>query len=241
MDRRFEGKVAIVTGGSTGIGLETSRRLAREGAHVLAASRRPGTTEELGEGIVPIVCDVSKEEDILACVEAAYERFGRWDAMVNNAGTMIFKKIVDTEVSDWYGVLNTDLIGAFLFTREAMRRMRKGGAIVNVASIHADASTPMVATYAASKAATLALTRATAIEGKALGLRCNTVSPGAIDTPMLWENPNLKSGEESLDPNDVGRPEDVAAMIAFLLSAEAAYVNGENVRVDGGRLDRIPG
>ena len=239
MDRRFEGRAAIVTGGSSGIGLETARRLAREGARVLAASRHPKEPEHYGEEIVPWACDVSNEADVTACVEEAVRRFGRWDVLVNNAGTMTFRNLADTTLDDWRKVLDTDLLGAFLFTREALRRMEPGGTIVNVSSVHAEASTPMVAPYAASKAGLEALTRATAIEGKAKGIRANAVAPGAIDTPMLWENPNVKSGAESIDPKDVGAPEDVAATVAFLASGEAPFLNGVTVRVDGGRLDRL--
>ena len=239
MGRRFDGKVAIVTGGGTGIGLEVSRRLAREGALTIAASRTPGKTEEMGEGIVPFACDVSKEADVLACVEEAYRLFGRWDVVVNNAGTMIFRKLVDTSLSEWAEVLGIDLAGAFLFTREALRRMEKGGTIVNVASIHAEVTTPQVAAYAAAKAGMLSLTRTAAIEGKERGIRCNAVEPGAVDTEMLWDNPNLKSGEEKLDPKDVGPPEDVAAAIAFLASDDAPFVNGASLRVDGGRLAKL--
>jgi NAD(P)-dependent dehydrogenase (short-subunit alcohol dehydrogenase family) len=233
---RFKGRVAIVTGGSRGIGLETARRLVREGAKVLAVSRKPGEPEE---GIVPFACDVSKEEDILRCVEEAYRRFGRWDVVVNNAGSMSFKNLVDQTADDWRETLEVDLIGAFLFTREALRRMEKGGAIVNVSSIHAVETTAQVAPYAASKAALLSLTRSASIEGQEKGIRCNAVLPGAIDTPMLWDNPNVKSGAEQVDPKDVGQPEEVAAAIAFLASDDASFVHGSSLRVDGGRLDRL--
>jgi NAD(P)-dependent dehydrogenase (short-subunit alcohol dehydrogenase family) len=100
-------------------------------------------------------------------------------------------------------------------------------------------TSPLVAPYAAAKAALLSLTRSASIEGKAKGIRVNAVLPGAIDTPMLWENPNVKSGAEKIDKKDVGRPEDIAAAIAFLASDEAAFIDGTGMRVDGGRLDRL--
>jgi len=96
-----------------------------------------------------------------------------------------------------------------------------------------------VACYAAAKAALLSLTRTAALEGKPKGIRVNAILPGAIDTPMLWENPNVKSGAETIDPADVGRPEDIAAVIAYLLSDDAQFVQGAMVRVDGGRLNRL--
>ena len=117
--------------------------------------------------------------------------------------------------------------------------MRPGGSIVNVASIHALETSPLVAPYAAAKAAMLSLTRSSTLEGKVKGIRTNVILPGAIDTPMLWENPNVKSGVEIIDKADVGRPEDVAAVIAYLASDDAAFVQGAEVRVDGGRLDRL--
>jgi NAD(P)-dependent dehydrogenase (short-subunit alcohol dehydrogenase family) len=100
-------------------------------------------------------------------------------------------------------------------------------------------TTPLVASYAAAKAALVSLTHSAALEGRDLGIRVNAVLPGAIDTPMLWENPNVKSGAETIDPKDVGKPEDVAAAIAFLASEEAAFVQGAAMRVDGGRLAKL--
>ncbi|MGV3618911.1 MAG: SDR family NAD(P)-dependent oxidoreductase [Fimbriimonas sp.] len=140
---------------------------------------------------------------------------------------------------DWLRVFRVDLLGAFFFTRAAFRTMKPGGAIVTVSSIHALETTPLVASYAAAKTALLSLTRSSSLEGKPKGIRVNAILPGAIDTPMLWENPNIRSGVESVDPKDVGKPEDVAATIAFLASDEAAFVTGEAMRVDGGRLDRL--
>ena len=117
--------------------------------------------------------------------------------------------------------------------------MPKGGAVVNISSVHAVETTPLVAPYATAKAAVLSLTRSAAIEGAPRGIRVNAVLPGAIDTPMLWENPNVKSGVEVIDPASVGKPEDVADVIAFLASDEARFVQGAAIRVDGGRLSRL--
>jgi len=110
---------------------------------------------------------------------------------------------------------------------------------VNVSSIHAVETTPHVASYAAAKAAVVSLTRSAALEGKPRGIRVNCVLPGAVDTPMLWSNPNVVSGVEQVDRAYVGRPEDVAALIAYLASDDAAFVQGAQVRADGGRLDRL--
>ncbi|MCA1816084.1 MAG: SDR family oxidoreductase, partial [Acidobacteria bacterium] len=108
-----------------------------------------------------------------------------------------------------------------------------------VSSIHAEETEPLVAPYAAAKAALLSLTRSAALEGKPKGIRVNAILPGAVDTPMLWDNPNVRSGEEKINKADVGRPEDVASVIAYLASDDAAFVQGAAVRVDGGRLDRL--
>jgi NAD(P)-dependent dehydrogenase (short-subunit alcohol dehydrogenase family) len=117
--------------------------------------------------------------------------------------------------------------------------MKHGGAIVNVSSIHAVATEPLIAPYAAAKAALVSLTRSAALEGKPKGIRVNVVLPGAIDTPMLQSNPNVESGVERVSSDEVGTPEDVAAAIAFLASSEAAFIRGAELRVDGGRLDRL--
>ena len=117
--------------------------------------------------------------------------------------------------------------------------MKAGGAIVNVSSVHAVETTADVAPYAAAKAALLSLTRSTAIEGKALGIRANAILPGAVETKMLRGNPNLATGAETLNAGDVGRPEDIAAVVAFLASDDAAFVTGATLAVDGGRLARL--
>jgi len=171
--------------------------------------------------------------------DVAFTRFGRLDAVVNNAGIMIFKPIEAHDEADLLRVLRVDFCGAFWFVKHAFLRCTPGAAIVNVASVHAVQTTPLVAAYAAAKAALLSLTRSAAIEGQAKGIRVNAVLPGAIETPMLRENPNLQSGAERLDPADVGRPEDVAAAVAWLASDDAVFVTGAELRVDGGRLARL--
>ena len=243
MSRRFEGSTAIVTGAASGIGLATAKRLASEGAQVLIADldaeRAAKAASEIGSAAWSIACDVSNESQVETAVSSVLDRHGRLDVVVNNAGLMIFKPLEEHTGEDWLKILRVDLLGAFFFTKQAFLKMKPGGAVVNVASIHADKTTPNVCSYAAAKAAVLSLTRSAAIEGKAKGIRVNAVLPGAIDTPMLWDNPNVKSGAEQLDKAYVGCPEDVAAAIAYLASGDAVFIQGAMLLVDGGRLERL--
>jgi NAD(P)-dependent dehydrogenase (short-subunit alcohol dehydrogenase family) len=244
---RFQDRVAIVTGAASGIGLATAKRLGSEGARVVLADLKPDQAEKAADEIrsagapdaLGIGCDVGDEQQVADCVSKAIEKFGRLDVVVNNAGMMISKPLEELTADDWRKILGVDLLGAFFFTREAFRRMAHGGAVVNVSSIHAVETTPQVAAYAAAKTAVVSLTRSAALEGKAKGIRVNAVLPGAIDTPMLWNNPNVKSGLETINRADVGKPEDVAAVIAYLASDDAAFVQGAAVIADGGRIDRL--
>jgi NAD(P)-dependent dehydrogenase (short-subunit alcohol dehydrogenase family) len=241
-------RTAIVTGAYGGIGMAVVRRLLQDGAKVMLAGHHQDRLDEaiaeLGkdfdrERIAGVACDVSREDQVVAAVEATLQRFGAWDIMVNNAGLMAFKPLEQQTADDWNAVLGVDLLGAFFFIKQAFLKMGKGGAIVNISSVHAVETEPLVAPYAAAKTALLSLTRSAALEGRPKGIRTNVILPGAIDTPMLWDNPNVKSGAEKIDKADVGAPEDIAAAIAFLVSDEARFVCGAELRVDGGRLDRL--
>jgi NAD(P)-dependent dehydrogenase (short-subunit alcohol dehydrogenase family) len=244
---RFQDRVAIVTGGASGIGLATARRLCTEGAHVVIADLAADRADTAAAGVraggcgktLGSCCDVAKEEDVAATVALALERFGRLDIVVNNAGLMMFKPLVELTREDWERTLAVDLLGVFYFIREAFRHMSEGGAVVNVSSVHAVETSPRVAPYAAAKAAVLSLTRSAAIEGAARHIRVNAVLPGAVDTGMLWSNPNIRSGVEKIDEADVGRPEDIAAAITYLASDDAAFITGSALNVDGGRLARL--
>ena len=240
---KLEGKVAIVTGATSGIGLATAQRFAADGARVVIASRGEDkvrkTAQSIGPNAIGIACDVSDEKEVEATVAETLKRFGALDVVVNNAGMMIFKALEEQTADDWMKVLSVDLLGAFFFTKQAFLHMRRGGSIINVSSIHAIETTPLVSAYAAAKAAVVSLTRTASMEGKAKGIRANAVLPGAVDTPMLWDNPNVKSGLEKIDRGVLGKPEDIAAVIAFLAADESEFVRGSSVIVDGGRLGKL--
>jgi NAD(P)-dependent dehydrogenase (short-subunit alcohol dehydrogenase family) len=246
MVKNFSGRTVLVTGAAGGIGWAAARAFAEEGACLVLADlssfgdRQIQELTELGAaGALAQPCDVAKETEVEAACQRAIERFGSLDVIVNVAGLMIFSPIEDLTEQNWQQVMGVNLLSVAYFTKHGFRRMKPGSAIVNVSSVHAVQTTPMVASYAAAKAGMLALTRAAAIEGKPKGIRCNAVLPGAIDTPMLWNNPNIKSGAETIDPSDVGKPQELAAAIRFLASAEASFITGASLAVDGGRLAQL--
>lgn len=246
---RFQDQVVIVSGGASGIGLAIGQRFVDEGARLLIAD----INAQQGEAAVQQLqaqhswpgrvrfcrCDVGDEGEVEAAVQSALQAFGRLDVVVNNAGLMQFRPLVQLGADDWLSILRVDLLGAFYFIKQAMLHARVGGAVVNIASIHALETEPMVAPYAAAKAALLSLTRSAALENERCRLRINAVLPGAVDTPMLWTNPNVRSGEEKLSASEIGRPEDIAAAVAFLASADAAFIHGATLTIDGGRLAHL--
>ncbi|MEK2647069.1 SDR family NAD(P)-dependent oxidoreductase [Bdellovibrio sp. BCCA] len=243
---RFQNKVAIVTGAGSGIGLATALHLAKEGAQTVLVDikedRLKKASEEIEDfGLKPLlsVCDVSRSQNVEQSAKIVMDKFGSIDIIINNAGLMVFKPLEQQSVDDWMKVLGVDLLGTLFFMQQGFLHMKNGGSIVNVSSIHAVETTPLVSSYAAAKSAVLSLTRSGSIEGKEKKIRVNAILPGAVDTPMLWENPNVKSGLEVINQSDIGKPEDIASAIAFLASDDSSFVTGATLRVDGGRLAKI--
>jgi NAD(P)-dependent dehydrogenase (short-subunit alcohol dehydrogenase family) len=204
--------VAVVTGGSGGVGRALTRELEARGWEVVSWSR--------GDGV-----DAADE----AQVERAASRLERWDALVNNAAVLIPRPVAEMSASEWDETLRAGLRSAFLCSRAAFRRMPRGGTIVNVSSLSGVAGAekfPRMAAYVAAKSGLAGLTEALAVEGRPLGIRVNAVSPGSIATPML-----ALSGA----PREPAlRPEEVARVIAWLAGPESAPLSGANIRMDAG-------
>lgn len=241
---RFTDKVCIVTGATSGIGRATAERMGAEGGKVLVVGRDEERGHEVvshingngGEALFADV-DVADANAVEAAVNQAITAWGRVDVLVNNAAMMTFTPIVDLSVEEWDRVQAVNLRAVFLFCKFAIPHIN-GGAIVNVSSVHAFQSTANVIPYAASKGGMEAFSRGVALEYDIKKVRINCVAPGAVDTPMLWDNPNVKSGEEKIE-GVIGKPEDIASAICYLASDEARYVNGTTLVVDGGRLGML--
>jgi glucose 1-dehydrogenase len=239
---RFENKICLVTGAGSGIGRATSMRLASEGGTVIVIDNN----EQHGNDTVEIIkqhkgeaefikTDVGVSAEIKSCIENVINKYHRIDILINNAAFMTFTKIVDLEETDWDKLMNINLKSVFLFCKYSIPHM-KNGAVANVSSVHAFQTTPDVLPYAASKGGMEAFTRGLSLEYTPAQARFNCVAPGAVDTPMLWSNPNIKDGVERIE-GTVGKPEELAAAICFMVSDEASYVNGTTLVVDGNRLN----
>ncbi len=240
---RFAHKVCIVTGGGSGIGRATCNRLAEEHGRVVVVDLNEEhgnqTVESLrsaGSEAIFAKADVSQSREVQAAVDAVVTRWGEVHVLVNNAAMMTFKNVVDLSESDWDHVLGVNLKSVFLFCKYALPHMPKGGAIVNTSSVHAHQTEAGVSPYVASKGGIEAFARCLALECEPRKVRVNCVAPGAVNTPMLWNNPNVKSGKEKVK-GSVGEPADIAAAICFLASDDARFITGETLVVDGGRLD----
>jgi len=243
----MQGKVAFVTGGGSGIGAATAQRLAQEGATVVVCGRRREPLDAVVAGIVAaggkaeaVVADVSDEAGFTAALEAAAQRHGRLDVLVNNAMAYTWGSIEEMSTADWHENFTTSVDGTFWGTRTAMRLMKgKGGAIVNVSSICGQLGTPWMAGYSAAKAAIDNFSRAAAAEGAPHGIRVNVVIPAVVETPatagMLADEASRRNTEKLIPMGRVGQPEELANAILFLASDEASYITGASLPVDGGR------
>ena len=259
VEQEFASKVAIVAGGSLGMGKAAARRLAAGGASVAICGRRQASVQETvaelqaeGLSVEGIAADVGRSAEVESLVAFTVERFGGVDILVNSAGIQRYGTVVDTDEATWDEVFDTNVKGMYLTARFAIPEMRKrgGGVIVNVSSVQAFASQKSVAAYTASKGAINALTRAMALDHAGEQIRVVAVCPGSIDTPMLRYAADIWKGDQSSDDmveawgkmhpiGRVGTPEDVAELIAFLASDRASFITGGEYKIDGGLLSAI--
>jgi NAD(P)-dependent dehydrogenase (short-subunit alcohol dehydrogenase family) len=246
---RFTGRQILVTGAASGIGRAVSLRLAEEGGRVvavdldgdrLAGLREPASTLE--GSILVQSGDVATEAGAVAAVAAAVDRLGGLDVVVNAAGILSFDHTHELGMAEWDRLIAVNLTGTFLICRQALPHLLAGrGNIVNLASTAAHAGQPWAAAYTASKGGVLALTRTLAVEYAGRGLRANTISPGAIDTPMTSgvrfpDGADLRLLSRVTPLGPFGTPEGIAAAVAYVASDEAAHMNGADLLLDGATL-----
>ncbi|MGX1101618.1 NAD(P)-dependent dehydrogenase (short-subunit alcohol dehydrogenase family), partial [Bradyrhizobium elkanii] len=238
-------KVALVTGAARGIGLAAAKRFLADGWRValldiegellraaVAALRQPDDT-------LALTCDVSDAASVAAAISAITDRFGRLDALVNNAGIAVFTPVLETSDADWSRIMAVNLTGPFLCTKAAAPIMREhgGGAIVNITSISAVRASTLRSAYGTSKAGLAHLTKQLAVEFASLGIRVNGVAPGPVETAMAKavHTPEIRADYHDAIPlNRYGLEEELAEAIFFLCSDRASYITGQILAVDGG-------
>ena len=246
---RFADKTAIVTGAGSGIGLATTQRLATEGATVIMADVRDADDEaagiiESGNTARFVLTDVSQESQVRALVDEVVSSHGRVDILVNNAGIAFARTVPDTTLEEWDRLMNVNLKGVFLCSRAVIPSMQQqgGGVIVNVSSEQGLVGASENAAYTATKGGVIQLTKSMAIDHGQDGIRVNCVCPGPVKTPLFdgfvdsVEDPEaeIRSFVEATILKRLGRPEEIASVIAFLASEESSYMTGSVVVADGG-------
>jgi len=245
---RLEGKVALISGGARGQGAAEAKLFAGEGAKVVfgdilddLGKQVEAEIHEVGGEALYIHLDVTNAADWASAVEAAVSRYGRLDVLVNNAGITIRKNVEDTTEEDWDRIMAINAKGVFLGTKQAIPAMREsgGGSIVNISSTAGLVGNPYGgASYAATKGAVRLFTKATAIQYANEGIRCNSVHPGLLETPMtqdmLADAAHREERTQRIPLGRVGTAEDVAYGVLYLASDESSFVTGSELVIDGG-------
>jgi NAD(P)-dependent dehydrogenase (short-subunit alcohol dehydrogenase family) len=238
-------KVALVTGAARGIGLATAKRFLAEGWRVAMLDierellREAVAAIDEPERTLALACDISDAAGVRAAIDTIEERFGRLDALVNNAGIAVFASVLETSDEDWSRIMQVNLTGPFLCTKAAAPLMREhgGGAIVNITSISAVRASTLRSAYGTSKAGLAHLTKQLAVELASLGIRVNAVAPGPVETAMAKavHTPEIRADYHDAIPlNRYGLEEELAEAIFFLCSERASYITGQILAVDGG-------
>ncbi|MGA9173448.1 MAG: glucose 1-dehydrogenase [Thermoactinomyces sp.] len=245
----LKGKVVVITGASKGIGRAMAIRFGQEQAKVVINYRSSEEealevmkdVKQAGGDAIIVRGDVTKEEDVKRLVRSAIDHYGTLDVMINNAGIENPVPSHELSLSDWNKVINTNLTGAFLGSREAIKYFVENnikGNVINMSSVHEMIPWPLFVHYAASKGGIKLMTETLALEYAPKGIRVNNIGPGAIDTPINAEkfsDPEIRKDVESMIPMGyIGRPEEIAAVAAWLASSESSYVTGITLYADGG-------
>jgi NAD(P)-dependent dehydrogenase (short-subunit alcohol dehydrogenase family) len=247
---RLAGKVALITGGGTGIGRGTALAFAREGAKVAVAGRRleklQAVVEEIegsGGKAIAVVCDVSRAADAQNAVRSAVEAFCKLDVLVNNAGVLHVSTIEEIPESDWDQLIDANLKGPFLMCRAALPEFRKvgGGAIVNIGSVLGLVAMKKRAAYCASKGGVTLLTKAIAIDHGHENIRANCICPSIVETELVSQLFNTPDGDRvkrerlaTIPLGRMGRPADIAELAVYLASDESSWLTGAAIPLDGG-------
>ena len=244
MPGKFEGKTVIITGGSNGIGKGIAEAFAKENANVCIADidetkgeELTSRLKELGGQAAFYKTDVRKEEDLVSLVDLVNKDFGQIDVLINNAGVSRFKPLFELTTEEWEDVVFTNLRSVFIGSREAAKRMKQGGRIINMASTRATMSEPNSEAYASSKGGIVALTHALAASLQEKGITVNSISPGwiqTVDYDELREKDHLQHWS-----NRVGKPEDIAKACLYLADPENDFINGQDLVIDGGMTRKM--
>ncbi|MDE0362776.1 MAG: SDR family NAD(P)-dependent oxidoreductase [Rhodospirillaceae bacterium] len=257
---RLENHVSLVTGSTKGIGRAIAERFAAEGAKVLVTGRSETEGEQVAEGIRQsggearfFRTDVSREQDVVAAVEAACNYWGPLSILVNNAAPMeavgpqaTDNVLVDVDPEDWDHIISVALRGAFLCSKYAVARMQDAGrgSIINISSATATMAQPGLSTYITAKAGLEGMTRSLAVEGSAYGIRSNCIIVGAVPTGSGWDavlgDPDAVAALRNLQLTRLGTPADIANVALFLASDEAEFVTGASIPAEGGALVKLP-
>jgi NAD(P)-dependent dehydrogenase (short-subunit alcohol dehydrogenase family) len=246
---RLDGKVAVVTGASRGLGRAMAVALAEAGADVALLARSKGDLEEtasavrmLGRAALPLPVDVTRPEDAGRAVGEVRERFGRVDVLVNNSGVAVVKPLLETTDEDWHRILETNLTGAFRLCRAVGPTFiaQRHGKVINVASVLGAHGLPGYAAYSASKGGLVALTRALAVEWARYDVQVNAIAPGWFLTPMnaaAFADQKIRDRLlREVPARRLGKPEELGPLVVYLASSASDFVTGEVVFIDGGML-----